>query len=66
MGLAILAIIALGVLVFAVLLVVWFADPRRSGEVKHDLGHPHTGKAMGEDPPLDPQRPPPGWHNPEP
>jgi hypothetical protein len=66
MGLAILAVIALGVLVFAVLLVVLFADPRRSGEVQLNPERPHAGKAMGEDPPLDPQRPMPGWHDPEP
>ena len=74
MKLTIIAIVALGVLVFAAFLFVWLADARRAEKVEHDPERLNTGpdespqEAPAEAPPVTesvetPQEMP-GWRRP--
>jgi hypothetical protein len=47
MELTIIAIVALGVLIFAAFLVVWLADARRAEKVDHDPERLNTGPDEG-------------------
>ena len=47
MELTIIAIVALGVLIFAAFLVVWLADARRAEKVEHDPERLDTGPDEG-------------------
>jgi hypothetical protein len=64
MELAIIAIVALGVLIFAVFLVLRLGGARRAEQVEHDPEREHAGDALED--PLDPQTPLPGWRPPPP
>jgi len=63
MELTIMAIIIVGVLAFAVFLVLRLTDARRAEQVENDPERERTGEPLDEENPLG-QTPLPGWRQP--